>query len=102
MSLHVLLGYFDIFERLVVRDCSLGGMGEDLIIQAELVILGWPRQLPLTRVSRERPTETSDASGVGEDKHDATEFECRRSNQRSVGLAQCALTDAYLFITRRL
>ena len=36
LTINILLEYFDVIERLVIRDCSLGGMGRDLIIQGEL------------------------------------------------------------------
>ena len=35
-TLNVLLEYFDHIERLCIRDCSLGGMGKDLIIAGDL------------------------------------------------------------------
>ena len=31
ITLNVLLVYYDAIERLVIRDCSLGGLGRDLI-----------------------------------------------------------------------
>ena len=36
IALNVFLGYYDTIERLVIRDCSLGGLGRDLILQGEL------------------------------------------------------------------
>lgn len=36
LTLNVLLGYFDTIERLVIRDCPIGGLARDLIISGDL------------------------------------------------------------------
>ena len=36
IALNALLEYYDTLERLVIRDCSLGRLGRDLILQGDL------------------------------------------------------------------